>query len=229
MRTNALCQSQHLGNSARYIAQIAVVDAAHEALQTHFVYHPDLLCSHLGTLPGGRRLDQQGKTGLLNGARQRNNDDSSASLIDFVGRQNDAWAGFGHFSAPYRIKLDPKYVASSAVLCHDLRCFAASAAILAACAMANSRSKTSRSKSSSSSSVRTASTHSCPSRAKSGSRASRAFIASQAATNSASSFSSSRRNKSTKNWLRLRGATARAKRVATSSGRRNNTCLGAGV
>ena len=227
-------QPQHPSQSTRNFMQIIVTQMTYMPPKSAFVDVAYMLDPHLGARARSGDCHYQRKTLGFCRTGQRDDDHCFSHTVDFVGGQNNAWACFGHFRTHDRVKCDPMHLpAENGGV--QLRAFltvalaADSLARSAACAISNSRSKVSRSKSGSQSStdpVKSASTHSCPLRANSGSAASNAFMASHAAISCWSSKFSSRRTRSTKKALRLRGGTVRASLTAKSSGSLSKTCLG---
>ena len=224
--------SQNLGNAMRDSTEIGIADLAYQIGQSAFVDIANLLRPCLRSNSRRGYVDEQRKMHLLGRARQRHNDNGIAPAVDFIGRQDDAGASLGYFRAAYRVKPYPIHLTTLNACAHFRGLVLGWFGGNFACAIANSRSNESRSKSASQSStdpVKSASSHCLVSVMSCGCAASIAFMASQAATSSASSLSNSWRTKSTKNWLRFLGGTARASFAATSSGSRSSTSLGGDV
>jgi hypothetical protein len=224
--------SQHSGNAMRNITEVGIADLAYQICQSTFVDTADLLRPCLRSDSRRRDVDNQRKMNRFGRAGQWHDDYGIAPAVDFVGGKDDAGASLGYFRATHRVKRYPIHLTTLNACVHFRGLVVGWFARNFACAMANSRSNDSWSKSGSQSStdpVKSASSHSWVSARSSGCAASIAFMASQAATSSASSFSNSRRTKSTRNWLRCLGGTARASLAATSSGKRSSTCLGESV
>ena len=230
-KLNRFCSardSQHPGNAMRNIAEIGIADLADQVRQSAFVDIADLFRPGLRSHSCRGYVDEQRKMHRFGRAGQWHDDDGIAPAVNFVGRQNDAGAGFGYFRATHRVKPHPIHLTTLNTCVHFLAFEAGCISRNFICAIENSRSKDLRSKLASQSStdpVKSASIHSWVSASSSGCAASIAFIASHAATSSASSLSNSWRTKSTRNWLRFLDGTARASFAATSIGSRSNTCV----